>query len=744
MSGHLVALGDTGWLVWRDALLRSAGFPIAGLDRFADPDAAAAADDFLAGHLAEDAFDKVFADALDRAGAAATETAADPVLREAVTWQNPSVLVSLDGLRTGKPQRNVRRRDREKALLRYWQRYCAKSETIGFFGPVCWMRVEEGAPPLTVAPGPRTVRERRVFFEAWAVAAVADRLAEDPDVRRWWPVRPRPHVGVEGQTAVLPLVAPVPLSPVEAAVLALCDGRPAKDVADAGLLRTPDDAYLMLDRLVERGLLHWDAGLPLCPRAEDVLAERIAAIGDADARDRAEAAFAGLRAARDRVAAGHGDAAALGEALAALDAEFVAVAGVAPRRRSGTMYAGRTLVYEDTTRDVDVVVGTALLDRIAEPLAILLRAARWLTAELGAVVGAALRELYEEQTGPVRLSDLWTLSQGFLFTGDDEPADRVAAEFTRRCALLFADPARVDELFPATEPGWPSARVHSPDIQVCAPDVASINRGECLFVLGELHPASTPVDSALFTAWHPDPAALRAGLDDDLGPARLRVLYPANFPRQTGRTRHGLDGPLDVELGVGDTDGADLTRSVPATACWVSEVDGELVVRLPGGATWPLLEAFHDLLAAKLMDSFKLLAPAARTPRVVIGDLVVARETWRTTVAGTGLADVTGERERYLAVRRFRERLGLPERVFLKLGTETKPCYVDFSGPLHAQVLASMLRTARADGGLDVPVVITELLPGADDAWLTDAEGRGYACEIRLQITDPVPHGGGA
>ena len=753
MTAHLVDLGDTGWLVWRDALLRSAGFPVSGLDRFADDDMARAADEFVAGTLPEDVFDKAFARSLERAGAAATATAADPLLREAVTWQNPSVLVALDGLATGKPQRNVRRRDREKALLRYWQRYCGKSETIGFFGPVCWMRVEEGAAPLTVVPGTRALRGRRVFFEAWAMAAVADRLAQDPAVRRWWPVRPRPHVNIDGHAAVVPLMPAIPLSSMESAVLALCDGRPAKEVADAGLLRTPADTYMMLERFVERGVLHWDAGLPLSPRAETVLEARIAAIGDPEARSHAAAAFGRLVAARDRVAAAAGDPAALAEALAALDAEFVAVAGVEPRRRSGRAYAGRTLVYEDTARDVDVVVGTALLDRIAGPLAVLHQAARWLTAELGAVIGAELRELHAEQTGPVRLSDLWTLSQGFLFLGDDQPGARVAADFTRRCALLFggggvvdtADAlARAAELFPATAPGWPSARVHSPDIQICAPDVDAINRGDCVFVLGELHPASAPVDSALFTVWHPNQSALRAGLDDDLGPARLRVLYPAEYPRQTGRTRHGMDGPLDRELGVGDSDGADLDRSVPATACFVEDVAGELVVRLPDGSTWPLLEVFHDLLSAQLMDSFKLLAPAAHTPRASIGELVVARETWRTTVAETGLATVTGERERYLAVRRFRARLGLPERVFAKIGTETKPCYVDFTGPLHAQVFASMLRTALSEGGPGVSVVFTELLPTPEQAWLSDAEGHRYVSEIRLQITDPVRYEGGA
>ena len=58
---------------------------------------------------------------------------------------------------------------------------------------------------------------------------------------------------------------------------------------------------------------------------------------------------------------------------------------------------------------------------------------------------------------------------------------------------------------------------------------------------------------------------------------------------------------------------------------------------------------------------------------------MLLREAWRTTVGATGLAEVTGEQARMLAVRRWRRELGLPDRVFLRLGTEIKPCYVDLS-----------------------------------------------------------------
>ncbi|MFC6576110.1 lantibiotic dehydratase [Planomonospora parontospora] len=741
---------------------------------FAAPEAAGAADELLAGRGAVEVFDEALAGAVAAGAERIWRIAADPLFREAVTWQNPGVLVALDGIVAGGPRavRNVRRRDRERAVVRYWQRYCAKNETIGFFGPVCWVgvgaapgaEVGAGAGPdagraVQVRVGPGLLRERRVFLEGWALAAYADHLAADPRVRCWWPPMLLPQLSVRGRSLLRPLQPPLPLSAVEAQVLARCDGRTAAVEVVAGLDR-PQDGYLLLERLVERELITWDAALPVGREAEEVLRTRIAGIGDLDVRREAAAGLARLCAAREAVAAAAGDAVALRGALAGLDAEFTALTGGVPRRRDGQMYAGRTLCYEDTARDLDVTVGTVLLDELAAPLEVILTTARWLTAELAGAGEKVLRELHDELRedtgdGPVRLADLWYLAQGLLFAPGAGPFHAVSEDFTRRWAELIgvrpaaeggarvrlsaADLAEaVARLFPARRPGWSTARLHSPDLQICATDVEAINRGDHLVVLGELHPAWTPFDSALFSPFHPDPDRLRAHYDLDLGPDRIRILYPEDYPRNTGRAAHGLDGPGDRQLGVDRARGADPDRLLPATAVTVSDEDGELVATAPDGHRWPLIEMFAGMLSTQLMDAFKLALPVPHAPRITIDRLVIARETWRTTVAETGLAAVTDERERYLATRAWRARLGLPDRVFIKIGTEVKPCYSDLTSPHYVGVLCTMLRTA----GDDASVTITEALPTPDQAWVPDHAGNRYFSELRLQITDSGIAGG--
>jgi hypothetical protein len=108
MDDHLVPLaGD--WALRRDFAVRSAGFPVSGLDAFG-------------------------------------------AFREALTWQNRGALATAaDGLlKDGvKPSR---RRQREEVVARYWQRYCSKNDTIGFFGPLAWGEVRDAGPARAARP----------------------------------------------------------------------------------------------------------------------------------------------------------------------------------------------------------------------------------------------------------------------------------------------------------------------------------------------------------------------------------------------------------------------------------------------------------------------------------------------------------------------------------------------------------------------------------------------------------------
>ncbi len=513
--------------------------------------------------------------------------------------------------------------------------------------------------------------------------------------------------------------------------------------------------------LAERGVLHWDLDLPMDLECEQTLRDRLNAIGEADVREAALAGLDRMCRARDAAAAAAGEPDALGPALSLLEAEFTAVTGRQAYRRPGQMYAGRDLCWEETTRDLDVVIGLPVLEAIAAPMAVILQAARWVSAAIADAYLSALRGLYEELAAElgspdVPLGQLWFLAQGLFYGSAGRPADAVTADLARRWARLFGlDTLSGDapgltlssaalmpmlfQVFPAQRPGWADARLHSPDLQLCAASTDAMDRGEFTVVLSEMHVAWATNSCGLFAYGHGDPAALRAAQLADLGPGRVRPLLPADWARNTSRLACALDDRSDVLLGFAAAPGADPDRLLPITAVSVRDEAGALVARSGDGRRWPLAEIFARPLSEVAVDAFKLAGTGAHTPRITLDRMVIARQTWRTTVGECGLASAVGDRERFLAARRWRRGLGLPEQVFVKVAAETKPLFVDLTSPLYVASLATVLRAARASGGDEVAVVVTEMLPTADQAWVPDSAGRRYISELRLQVRDPEP-----
>jgi Lantibiotic dehydratase, N terminus len=772
-DGHVTELPGTSWKVWTDALLRTTGFPADRLGLFHDPKCAAATDAYLAGKATRGEFENALNAAMARSSATARSIAEDPLFKEAVTWQNPSARQALDRLASTGPQppRNRRERERERMVIRYWQRYCAKTETIGFFGPICWATVDPAAAGMIVQPGPGLLRTRRVYLEHWAVAEVAERLASDPAVRRWLPPVLQPHLSLRQGQVIHPTKPAVALSPAEAAVLAAADGRrPARDiadvvVADAGSgLRKQADVYLLLDRLCARGLVRWTLDVPVHMECERVLREHVTTIGDDEARTWALAQLDRLDAARDQVSAAAGSAQRLPAAIAHLDAEFAAVTGgSSAARKPGTAYAGRRIFWEEATRDLTLTVGKPVLDAIAAPLAVMLHGARWLAAAMGRAYLDALRTLYanlsaELESAEVPLGQLWFFAQGLFYGSGNRPADRVTADFARRWARLFALESRaptasgvrisssellpaLGQIFPAQPPQWSNARLHSPDIQVCAESADAINAGRFVTVLGELHVAWATNTCSAAVSGHADPAALRAALAADLGPGRIRPLLPVDWPRNTPRLSFGLDDPGDTLLGILPAPGADPGRLIPVTSMTVAAQGHELVARALDGRHWALLDVFGQSLSEVTVEAFKLAGTGPHTPRITIDQMVVARETWRTTLAATGLLGAGDDHERFLATRRWRDALAIPERVFAKVATETKPMFVDLTSPLCVASFHHMLRAARAAGSDETGLSVTEMMPLPEHAWVPDASGRKYLSEIRLQVRDWLGQG---
>jgi hypothetical protein len=691
-----------------------------------------------------------FAAAFD-AGALATSEhvrawAREPRFREAVLWQNRRALATaLDILGPASAHANSKTRKHERLVVSYLQRYCVKNDSIGFFGPIGWASFGSHT---RVAPGRSLLATRRVYFEYWAMAKVADHLIDDPALRIAIAPRRMPTVTVEGTTLHHPIDRTNELPPAFARLLAACDGeRSAADIANE-LAADPDlelsgveEVYELLGELVEQRLATWRIELPIAGVPDASLRTVLARVDDAEPRQRALAILDELERYRAAIADARGEA-ALAHAMSAHEAKFTEITGAEATQHAGQTYAARTIVYEDCRRDAEVVLGAEHLTALAPPLALMLQSARWYTHAVAARYRQALDAAYDElctagAEPPIDYIRFWTHISPLLERTNGEIAivSEINAELQRRWTEVLGplEGARVSlraadlrdavhRGFAAPHPGWPSARHHAPDLMIAgALDNAT-------FVLGELHVSMNTLFVPVFLNQHPHPERLVDAMAADLPDARVT---PVGQSERATRADQASLAHTAVDLEVGPTKSGRPRADVIAIGELVVErVADRLVVRTRDGRrSFDIIEFLDHLLVEATLGQFRMLPPLAHSPRVTIDALVASRERWTFTPDELAFLAIAEPPERFAAARVWARTHGLPRFVFYKVPEEPKPCYLDFESPAYVELFARIARGASR-------IVITEMLPAVDECWLEDAEGRRYASELRVVAVD--------
>ena len=776
-TGHLVRLPGTTWSIWRDVGLRSAGFPADRVLAICDESLARSADQAGADPAGSAAYDKAYEDSVVRLSAAMTATIADPTFQEALTWQNPVLAQFLldHGVdRSRAPQSKVRKR--ELVVASYLQRYCLKNDTIGFFGPVGWASVVSanmdstaghGATGLVVLPGEQLIASRRTCFEVWAIDKIAAEAARHGRSLGWLrPRRPR-SVFLAGDVLHRPRRPPVTLTSAEREMLLACDGsRTISEVVEAV---GHQEGRGLLARLAELGALRLDLEGPVDLWPEKLLKDKLELISDPVARAAALAPVERMIRARDSVAAAAGDPAGLRRALAGLAETFEQVSGSPATRRGGENYAGRTLVYTDTVRDVVVELGEPVIRALAAPLGLVLDSARWLVSDIVGRYRKFFGELLDREAAraggaPVPLLRLLTVASPDLHGYEGHQVTELASasvtELQRRWKQVLGPQssarrhqvsaaeisAKAAELFPRCEVAWNGGRQHAPDIMIAAASPAEVDRGNFLLVLGEIHLACNTLDSAVFAAEHPERARLVAAERADRGPNRVVYIEAKDHPRVTSR------GGTSAMLGAGQlywsaalTDAMEPPASdpvMPGAAMTVERRGDQLIVRVaPGGTELDFFEVISDMLVLAVIGAFQPVAQAAHRPRITIDQFVLSREQWIFDIEESAWAFVTDEQERYRLARQWRADHELPERVFYRVPVELKPAAVDFRSLVLVNLLAKHIRQTKVAG--HSKYTISEMLPDLGQLWLFDRADQRYASELRFIVCDCLTRNGG-
>jgi lantibiotic biosynthesis dehydratase-like protein len=620
MEEHLVPLTHE-WSLWRDFAVRSAGFPVSGLDVFGPGDESA--------KLAE--------------------VASDPAFQEAVVWQNRSAYRTAVASIAREPTASgSKRRRREDVVAAYWQRYCSKNDSIGFFGPLAWGQIRADGPAVAFRSG-SLIAAREVHFETWAVEALAQRM--------------------------------------------------------------------------EPGLV-----VPLQPWSEVDLRRQLEQRGENRSLDLLDR----LEAARDAVAGASG-VEDLVRYLDQFDATFEELTGQTPAPGEDSSGGGRTPLYLDCMRDLDLELGPAIVAELARAMPVLLEASRWWNARYFARSCEILQKALEHGLGEGRFEPLFDHLCDALWELPSLLIPDMAAMQDRMATVLAAGDeaaAAARRAFADHGDSFPMSVFHSVDLQIAASSVGAIDAGDFMCVAGDFH-SGNPLSQGMFVDRFPDPDQMRAMFHADAGSPLVGLVMLRN-PRVPVSSRMSLriTDQSDVHL-VGprlSTPGID-RRSHSVSELLVHDghvFDREGTVRIP---LTHLL--FLPMYIAAGVRTFRPFPEGGH--RITVGRTVLRRATW-TIPAADCPADPA-------AIAGWANAKGLPRRVFVRCPEDPKPTYIDFQSASLARILRRTLAHAI---DLDPKALATfsEMLPGPDQCWL-EQDGDRYTSELRLVFVDRDRRGAG-
>jgi len=644
------------------------------------------------------------------------------------------------------PPRKKKLRARERHLLLYLQRICAKNDTLSEFGPQGWGTVDPGV-LLEISPRPGIAR-RETFLERWTAHGIAAAINADPETASELAPRLHPNGRLKQDRFVFTETGTaVALDSATHALLARCDGQ-----TPAWSLGAP---MKTLVELAEQNLIRWAMEVPaLEPKVLPVFLADISRWRDGAARRRWLGELQSLADLPDKFSRTHEPVARL--ALVEEATQRLEKLG-AHKATSRFLYSATNPIGEECFRECHFSIGQNLIDEVA------IEAAPWIDlwrdnyAFVAHRVAAGLRALLEQsplQNGALPLpAFLRICAQArlpltgpgmivFAHNGFREVKAAFVENFgpyadEREYRLSIHDCHFVRREFEYEK--FDEYTYPSPDLQLGAESVDAVARGEYQWVMAELHPPVALLHHGFFWSC-PEPETLARALTITTGgkPNFHFGFFAADFTATT--TVRLFDGLPDCTVFVAAERSNSRWRTIPPSELEVfcSEENGD--VRLRTRATGEDLGSFARAWTIPLGFHPFTFSLGAHTPRLYCGKIVVQRESWTVALEELGVGDFTGiSHDLVIAVERLRSARQLPRHVYIRpseqalrrSGAEgrdkdTKPVYIDFESYLFLEIFHRWLTKA---GELE----ITEMLPTPDQLLWREPDGR-RTFELRTQI----------
>ena len=663
-------------------LIRLAGVPFEHLERLHTPASCAAARHLLA-QSNESKLDETLEDELGRARGALLESARavlPPYLVFASEGASERFLEFLTRPKAPLSPRNQDARRRERSLLLYLQRVCAKNDSLSEFGPCGWGKIDNHVEPLKATPC-SGIAARECFLERWTAHGIAAALNHDPEVRAEVEV---PALEPHAFDAIVTDVSRWTNEPLRTRWLNSLE--PIADLPRAFAKNTAT------------------------PQRVEIMKE---------ARDRLRQ----LGSARDTTTR------TLYAAMNPIGEECFRDCGFAISSDLINDVATEAAPWIDLWRDNYAFVASRIaagLRGVLEKMSIQSNGAAALPAFLRACEAANL-----SLSGPglvvlahTAFQEVKAAFRKRMKPHADEPEYALTARDCRFIRDEFDYPRFDEYTFPCA------------DLQLAARSVEAVARGDYRWLLAELHPPVALLHHGFYWCC-PDKEKLSEALaKTTFGRPHFHYgIYVADFTATT--SVHLFDAPPGACYFVAPQRGNPSWPTVrPADAeVYVDEATGDVCLRKIDNReylgsfarNWIIPLGFHPFQ----------FGMAPQMPRLRCGKVIVQRRAW------VVMSDELGEHKRNVdllfGVERLRAKRDLPRHVYIRpteqalrrSGAEardkdTKPVFVDLESFLFVEIFARWLKKWHE-------LEVTEMLPAPDDLLWREADGR-RTFELRTLI----------